>query len=185
MVVQLRELYAQVSPFLPNYPNFVAINAIKSEWKTQGKNIIRNQFSLILSWSYTIHKPQGKTLDMVVIYLSKGEKFSITTLVKLSCVHKLNIFFLNHHHLKVWTRSTSQKITQNLSSLGTPCDKVWNHQTPSIVLPTCGSNSIGNSNDNKRNTSSIRMCWLSITPVDYSLQLVTLILCMNSARSMK
>ena len=35
VVVQFRELDAQVAPFLPNYPNSLAIPAIKAEWKAQ------------------------------------------------------------------------------------------------------------------------------------------------------
>ena len=54
-------------PFLPGVPNTVAIPIIKSEWIDKGKTLIHRQSPLILSWAYTIHKYQGKTLDIAII----------------------------------------------------------------------------------------------------------------------
>ena len=43
----------------------------------------------MLSWAYTIHKSQDKTLDKVIIDLGTTEKCSGMTLVGLSRVRKL------------------------------------------------------------------------------------------------
>ena len=49
---------------------------------------------VMLSWAYTIHKSQGKTLDKVVIDLGTTERCSGMTLVALSRVRKLQHLLL-------------------------------------------------------------------------------------------
>ena len=64
--------------FLEDYPGSVAIPNITAEWKKPSGNGVfpRKQFPLKLSWSFTIHKSQGKTLERLVIDLLAGEKCS-------------------------------------------------------------------------------------------------------------
>ena len=77
-------------PFLPGIPNTVAIPTIQDERLDNGNNLIRRQFPLMISWAYTIHKYQGKTLDIAIIYLGETEKCSGMTSVALSRVRKLS-----------------------------------------------------------------------------------------------
>ena len=56
------------------FTNTVAIPTIQAEWVDNGKTLILRHSPLMLSWAYTIHKSQGKTLDLAIIYLGKIEK---------------------------------------------------------------------------------------------------------------
>ena len=53
------------------------------ECKKKGKTLIRTQFPLMLSWAITIHKPQGRTLELAVIDLGTIEKCCGMSLVAL------------------------------------------------------------------------------------------------------
>ena len=77
-------------PFLPGIPNTVAIPTIQDERLDNGNNLIRRQFPLMISWAYTIHKYQGKTLDLAIIYLGEIDKCFGMTSVVISCVRKLS-----------------------------------------------------------------------------------------------
>ena len=77
-------------PFLPVFTNTAAIPTIKSEWLDNGKTLIFRQYPLLLSWAHIINRSQGKTLDLVIIYLGKSEKCSGMTFFALSCVRKLS-----------------------------------------------------------------------------------------------
>jgi len=72
----------------------VAIPFAEHEWRHNSDVYNRKQFPLMLSWAYTIHKSQGKTLDEVVIDLGTTEKCSGMTLVGLSRVRKLRHLLL-------------------------------------------------------------------------------------------
>ena len=65
------------------------IPTVQVVWVDNEKTLIRMQLSLILSWAYTVHKYQGKTLDISKIDLGTIEKCSGMNLVYLSCVRKL------------------------------------------------------------------------------------------------
>jgi len=72
-----------------------ALPAIKAEWNNpNGETFIREQFPIMLSWAFTIHKSQGKTLERAVIDLGKAEKCSCMTLVALSRVCDLRHMML-------------------------------------------------------------------------------------------
>lgn len=116
VVVQFRALDESVAPFLPVIPNTVAIPTIQAEWLDNGKTLMRRQFPLMLSWAYTIHKSQGKTLDLAIIDLGKSEKCSGMTLVALSRVHKLShlmIHPISLERLQKVNRSNSLPIIQD------------------------------------------------------------------------
>ena len=72
--------------FLEDYPVSVAITTITYEWEKHSANgvIKRTQLPLNLSWEFTIHKIQGKKLELLVIDLGAGDKRSGLTLVALS-----------------------------------------------------------------------------------------------------
>ena len=61
----------------------------KVEWKHNGKTLIWTHFPLVLSWAITIHKSQGRTLELAVIDLGISEKLCGMSLVALSRVKKL------------------------------------------------------------------------------------------------
>jgi ATP-dependent DNA helicase PIF1 len=91
VVVQFPHLDETVDAFLPGLPKTVSIPTIQVEWSnTAGKVYTRKQFSLMLSWAFTIHKSQGKTFDRAVIDLGKREMCSGMTLVALSRVRRLS-----------------------------------------------------------------------------------------------
>ena len=78
VVVQFSHLYPGMPDFTEYYSRSVDIPTITDEWtKPSGNGVFtRTQFSLNLSWAFTIHKSQGKTLERLVIYLGSGEKYS-------------------------------------------------------------------------------------------------------------
>ncbi len=51
----------------------MAIQFAEHEWRHNSDVYDRKKFPLMLSWAYTIHKSQGKTLDEVVIDLGTTE----------------------------------------------------------------------------------------------------------------
>ena len=59
-------------PFLSGFTNTVAIPTIQTEWIDNGKTLIPRQFPFLISCAYTIHKSQGKTLDLAIIYLGES-----------------------------------------------------------------------------------------------------------------
>ena len=93
-VLQFEHLNIEVVPFLDAFPRSVAIPFAEHEWRHNIDVYNRKQFPLMMSWVYTIHKPQGKTLDKVVIDLGRTEKCSGMTLVALSRVRKLRHLLL-------------------------------------------------------------------------------------------
>ena len=64
------------------------------EWKQNCKTLVRMQFPLMLSWAITIHKSQGRTLELSVIDFGTSEKCCGMSLVALSRVKKLNNILL-------------------------------------------------------------------------------------------
>ena len=50
----------------------------------------------MLSWAITIHKPQGRTLEMAIIDLGNSKKYAGMTLVALSHVKKLENILLHY-----------------------------------------------------------------------------------------
>ena len=68
------------------------------------------QLPLIISWAYTIHKSQRKTLDLEIIDLGKSEKCSDMTLVALSCVRKLSHFLLRPISFERFQKGNKSKI---------------------------------------------------------------------------
>ena len=58
------------------------------------KTSIWKRFLLIISWAITIHKSQGRTLELAVIDLGISEKLCGMSLVALSRVKKLNNILL-------------------------------------------------------------------------------------------
>lgn len=97
VVVQFCDLDAEIDQYLDGVPRTVAIPLITAEWKSPSGNggvFTREQIPLALSWAFTIHKAQGKTLDLAVIDLGKSEKCSGMTLVALSRVRGLKDLLL-------------------------------------------------------------------------------------------
>jgi len=95
VVVEFGHLHKSVPPFLFHKPKTVAIPPINAEWtNANGDIMIQKQFPLMLSWAFTIHKSQGKTLDRAVIDLGKAKKCTGMTLVALSRVRKLEQMLL-------------------------------------------------------------------------------------------
>lgn len=111
VVVQFNELGNEVQPFLENVPRSVAVPTSRCEWKNPRSHnsiFIREQFPLMLSWAFTIHKSQGKTLDKAVVDIGKGEKCCGMTLVALSRVRQLQ-----HILLKSFSFERLNKINRN------------------------------------------------------------------------
>ena len=96
VVVQFRFLAGEddIRLFLDGYPRSVAIPMKQVEWKHNGKTLIWTHFPLVLSWAITIHKSQGRTLELAVIDLGTSEKCCGMSLVALSRVKKLNNILL-------------------------------------------------------------------------------------------
>ena len=81
--------------FLPGVPQNVAIPVHSVELKrVNSTTFIRHQIQLILSWAFTIHQAQGKTLDCAVINLVTSKKCCVKTLVALSRVRELKHLLL-------------------------------------------------------------------------------------------
>ena len=74
---------------LSNVDNVVPICSRKAEWFVKGLSRSRTQLPLNLSWSMTIHKSQGSTLDKAVIDVGKSEKCAGLANVALSRVKTL------------------------------------------------------------------------------------------------
>ena len=55
------------------YPSNATIPMKQVEWKNNGKTLIRTPFPLMISWAITIHKSQGRTLELAVIHLGTSE----------------------------------------------------------------------------------------------------------------
>ena len=96
VVVQFRYLAGEdyIQMFLGVYTRSLEIPMKQVEWKHNGKTLIRTQFPLMLSWAITIHKSQGRTLELAVIDLGTSEKCCDMSLVALSSVNKLNNILL-------------------------------------------------------------------------------------------
>ena len=96
VVVQFSHLETDMPDFLEDYPGSVDIPTITDECKkTSGNGVFTHtQLPLNVSWAFTIHKSQGKTLELLAIDLGAGEKFSGLTLVALSRVRMFKHFFL-------------------------------------------------------------------------------------------
>jgi len=115
IVVEFSHLDDSFPSFLPDVPKTVAIPAIKAEWNNpNGETFIREQFPIMLSWVFTIHKSRGKTLERAVIDFGKATKCSGMTLVALSRVHELR-----HMMLKPISFERLEKIN-NSSGLAVP-----------------------------------------------------------------
>ena len=72
-----------VEPFPEGVPNTVAILVVSDWWRIGAKYFIRKQFTLVLSWAFTTHKAQGKTLDIAVIDIGNSERFCSMNLFDL------------------------------------------------------------------------------------------------------
>ena len=84
---------------------------------------------------------------MAVVDIGKSEKCSVTTLVALSRLHKLEKFLLRPFSLKRLDKANKSKMFSKF-------EQSWHTlqiflSTPNIIFPTSGSNIIGNSNNNK------------------------------------
>ena len=94
VVVQFENLNEEIVPFLDAFSRSVAIPVAEHEWVDNSEVYNRKKFPLMLSWAYTIHKSQGKTLDKAIIDLGTTEKCSEMTLVALSRVRKIRHLLL-------------------------------------------------------------------------------------------
>ena len=96
VVVQSSHLELDMPDFLEYYPRSVAIPTITAEWtKPSGNGVFkRTHFPLNLSWTFTIHKIQGKKLERLVIDFGEGEKFNGLTLVVLPRVRMFKNFLV-------------------------------------------------------------------------------------------
>ena len=122
VVVHFPHLQDNVDAFLPGLPKTVSIPTTQAEWSdTAGKVLTRRQFPLMLSWAFTIHKSQGKTLDRAVIDLGNSERCSGMTLVALSRVRRLSDLLL-----KPFTCERLQKVngSSGLSELRQAMDQL-------------------------------------------------------------
>ena len=113
VVVYFPHLDENVDAFLPGQPKTVSIPTIQAEWNngttgTASGVYTRKQFPLMLSWAFTIHKSQGKTLDHAVVDLGSSEKCNGMTLVALSRVRHLNNLLL-----KPFTFERLQKVNKS------------------------------------------------------------------------
>ena len=80
--------------FLEDCPGSVDIPNITA---ASGNGVFtRTHFPFNLSWSFTIHKIQGKKLERLVIDLGAGEKCSGLTLVVIVRVRIFKHFLFNH-----------------------------------------------------------------------------------------
>jgi len=112
MVVEFSHLHESVPPFLFHKPKTAAIPPINAEWmNANGDTMIQKQFPLMLTWAFTIHKSQGKTLDRAVIDLGKAGKCTGMTLVTLSRVRKLK-----HMLVKPFSLERLEKVNKSAGS---------------------------------------------------------------------
>ena len=81
---------------IEDYPGSVSIRTITDEWEKPSANefFTHTQFPLNLSWAFSIHKIQGKTLQRIVIDLGAGDKYSGRTSVVLLRVRMFKLFLL-------------------------------------------------------------------------------------------
>ena len=123
VVVQFSHLEPDMPDFPEDYPGSVAIPTTTDKWtKNSGNGVFtRTQFPLNLSWAFTIHKSQGKTLQRLVIDLGAGEKCSGITSVALSRVRMFKNFLLKQLSFerlrKVNTSSSLIDINNYLATL--------------------------------------------------------------------
>ena len=96
VVVQYSHIDPYMPAFLKDYPGSIDTPTITAEWvKTSNNEVFKStQFPLNLSWAFTIHKSQGKTLERLVIDLGSGDKCSGLMLVALSRVRMFKRFLL-------------------------------------------------------------------------------------------
>ena len=94
IVVKFHELADEVEPFFEGQERTVAIPVSSFEWRHGSQFFVRKQFPLILSWAFTIHKSQGKTLKKAVIDIDKSEKCFGMTLVALSRIPEVDDMLL-------------------------------------------------------------------------------------------
>ena len=64
----------QKSPYKQEYPDAVPISRHEATFRIVRNKATRTQFPLVLSWSTTIHKVQGLTLNQIVVDM-KGGRF--------------------------------------------------------------------------------------------------------------
>ena len=121
--MQFRHIDSDMPDFLEYYTGSVAIPNINAEWKKPSGNGVftHTQFPLNLSWEFTIHKIQGKTLERLVIDVGAGEKCSALTLVELLRVKMFKYLLLKpltfKRLRKVNTSSGSVDIKNALTAL--------------------------------------------------------------------
>ena len=112
IVVQFDVLSDEIEPFLEDVPRSIPIPLQTAEWTNPSdisKKYIRKQFPLTLSWAFTFHKSQGKTLKRVVIDLEKSEKCAGMTLVGLSRVRRLKDLLLQPFSFERLKKVNKQK----------------------------------------------------------------------------
>ena len=109
------------------------------EWKHGTLMSIEIKFALMMSWSITIHKYQGHTLEMEIINLGNIKKCAGVTLVALSCVKKLVNMLLQsflYEQLKKVNKSNQSSIIRSaIQALNSKFEvkkirfsNLWNHQ---------------------------------------------------------
>ena len=64
VVMQLHSMAEGIENFLEGVTNTVTIVFVSSGWRIGTKYFICKKISPVLSWEFTIHKAQGKTLDV-------------------------------------------------------------------------------------------------------------------------
>ena len=100
------DIYLKVltfSLFIEGYGKSVAIPMKQVEWKHIALSLMQRQFPLMLSLNITIHKTQGRTLEMAIIDLRNSEKCAGMTWVALSCVKKsknIKLQYFSYERLK-------------------------------------------------------------------------------------
>ena len=94
--MQFSHLEPDMPAFIEDYPGSVAIPTITSGWTKPSDNGVctRTQLPLNLSWAFTIHRIQMKTLEHLVIYLGEDEKDSGLMFMYLSRVRMFKHFLL-------------------------------------------------------------------------------------------
>ena len=119
-VVQFSHLELDMPDFLEYYPVSVAIPTITAGWE---KTIVNGVFTCTqlpfnLSWAFTIHRSQGKTLECLLIDFGAGEKCSGLTLVALLIVGIFKHFLLKKLTFKLLRKvNTSSGLFYSNNSL--------------------------------------------------------------------